>query len=191
MNMSIKLYEMAQYYTDALESIESAENIESVFETLDAIDVSVKEKVESIGDMIRGYEAEEAALKEEMKRLNERAASAAKEKDKLLKYIEYVMNTNKFEELKGLKHTFNFTVSGSLKCIDASLVPKQFRKIAVSADIAAMKEHLKQAYDDQGIKLVNKPSKKPKGKEMLFTELNDDIRDMGLEFTISKTLKMK
>ena len=187
----IKLYEMAAYYKEVIEGIETPEQTEEAFKVLDALDVSVKEKVESIGDIITGYLANEKALKEEAKRLNERAAKHAKEASKLMDYIKYVMDTNDFEKLEGLKHTFSFTTSDSLKCIDPLSVPKQFQKATISADIAGMKAHLKKAYDDKGIKLVNKPSKKPKGQEMLYTELNDDIRSLGLEFHISKTLKMK
>jgi hypothetical protein len=187
----IKLHEMAQYYSEVIEGIETPEQTEEAFKVLDALDVSVKEKVESIGDIITNYLADEAALKAEAKRLNERAAKHAKEAAKLQDYVKYVMEQNNFDKLDGLKYTFSFTTSESLKCTDVNLLPAKFKKIAYSADISAMKAHLKKAYDDKGTKLVNKPSKKPKGKEMLYTELNDSIRDMGLEFVINKTLKMK
>jgi hypothetical protein len=187
----IKLYEAAQYYSDAIARIEEPEQVDEVFATLDALDVTIKEKVESIGDIITNYLAEEAALKAEAKRLTDRAASAAKKASGLMDYIDHVMKANKFEELKGLKYTFNFTTSDSLKCSDITLVPKQFIKIKEEADIAGMKAHLKKAYDEKNTKLVNKMPKKPKGNEMLYTELNDSIRDMGLEFVISKKLKMK
>jgi hypothetical protein len=187
----IKLYEAAQYYSDAIENIADEEKIEDLYDKLDAINTTIKEKVESIGDIIMNYQAEEAALKAEAKRLTDRAASAAKKAASLMDYIDYVMKANKFEELKGLKYTFNFTTSDSLKCVDPLAVPKQFQKATISADIKGMKDHLKKAYDEKNIKLVSKMPKKPKGNEMLYTELNDSIRDMGLEFVISKKLKMK
>ena len=187
----IKLYEMAAYYKEVIEGIETPEQTEEAFKVLDALDVSVKEKVESIGDIITGYLANEKALKEEAKRLNERAAKHAKEASKLMDYIKYVMDTNDFDKLEGLKHTFSFTTSVSLKCLDVTQLPAKFKKVSYTPDIDGMKKHLKQTYDDKNIKLVSKPSKKPKGQEMLYTELNDDIRTLGLEFHISKTLKMK
>jgi regulator of replication initiation timing len=187
----IKLYEAAQYYSDAIARIEEPEQVDEVFATLDALDVTIKEKVESIGDIITNYLAEEAALKAEAKRLNDRAASAAKKASGLMDYIDHVMRSNKFEELKGLKYTFNFTTSESLKCLDPNSVPKHYRKHTFSVDVAGIKSNLKKTYDEKGTKLVSKLPKKPKGNEMLYTELNDSIRDMGLEFVISKKLKMK
>lgn len=187
----IKLHEMAQYYSDVIEGIETPEQTEEAFKVLDALDVSVKEKVESIGDIITNHLANEKTLKEEAKRLSERAAKHAKEAAKLNDYVKYVMEDNNFDKLESLKYTFSFTTSESLKCIDVNLLPEKFKKVSYSADVAGMKAHLKKAYDDKGTKLVNKPSKKPKGPEMLYTDLNDAIRDMGLEFTINKTLKMK
>ena len=187
----IKLYEAAQYYSDAIARIEEPEQVDEVFATLDALDVTIKEKVESIGDIISNFQAEEAALKAEAKRLTDRAASAAKKAAGLMDYVDHVMKANKFEELKGLKYTFNFTTSVSLKCLDVTQLPEKFKKVAYTADIQGMKDHLKKAYDDKGTKLVSKMPKKPKGNEILFTELNDSIRTMGLEFDISKKLKMK
>lgn len=194
----IKLYELAEYYSKALERLSEAESIEeqnegaeAIYDELDAIDVSVQEKVESIGDIVMNYEATADALKAEAKRLTERAANATKAAENLKSYVETVMKKNDFTELKGLKHTFSFTTSTSLVCKDASLLPKQFQKISVSADVSGMKKHLKQKYDENNIKLVNKPSAKPKGKELLYTDLNESIRDMGLEYIINTKLKMK
>lgn len=187
----IKLHEMAQYYSAVIEGIEAPEQVEEAYEVLESMNVSIEEKVESIGDIITNHLANEKALKDEAKRLTERAAKHAKDAAKLQDYIKFVMEQNNFDKLDSLKYTFSFTTSESLKCTDVNLLPAKFKKISLSADISAMKAHLKKAYDDKGTKLVNKPSKKPKGPEMLYTELNDSIRDMGLEFVISKTLKMK
>lgn len=199
MNMStIKLYELASYYSvllSNLEEVESAEQMEEatsdIYETLDAIDVSVQEKVESIGDIIKGYQAESAALKAEAKRLTDRAATADKAANNLMSYVETVMKQNDFKELKGLKHTFKFTSSTSLACKDPYSLPKQFQKTTVTADIAGMKTHLKQTYDEKGFKLVGKLPAKPKGNEILFTDLNDTLKDMGLEYVINSKLSLK
>lgn len=190
--MSIKLYEAASYYTDALNAMEETGEYSSMVELLDSIDTNIKDKVESIGEMITNFEAEAAALEAEAKRLKDRADTAKKKANNLLQYVEYVMSQNQFDELKGLKHTFKFKESISLVCHDVKLLPRHFQKPQPpKADIAGLKEDFKKRFDDKGTKLVNTMPKKPKGNEMLVTDLNESIIDMGLEFVRTKKLSMK
>lgn len=188
----MKLYEMGRDYAAVLSVLEESDRFEDLVDTLDSIDENIKQKVENIGDMIVSFNAEASALKAEAKRLNERATKAEKEAASLLGYIDHVMNENKFDELKGLRHTFKFSESISLRCHDVSMVPRHFQKPQPpTADIAGMKADFKKRYEDKGIKLVNKKSAKPKTKELLYEELNEHIRDMGLEFVRNKKLNMK
>lgn len=180
---------MTNEYREALQYMEDMENPLDIFDTLDAIDEELKEKAERIGDVIRSYQSEAELLKAESKRLKERADKRLKEAEALIKYVAYNMDQAGFAELKGLKHTFKFSDSVSLECTNIEKVPKHFQKTKVEPDIAGFKAHIKQQYEERGIKLVTKYSAKPKGIEMKFDEL--DLEELGLQFVSKRKLNLK
>lgn len=189
----VSLYQYGEQYTLVSNMLEEEEfSIESIFDTLDSIDEDMADKIESIGNMIREHEANKKALEDEAKRLKERAAAEGNKRDSLIKYVDSVMGRAGFEKMQGLKHTFNYSVSNSLVCNDVKKLPKHFQKAQEpTADIAGMKDHIKKKYEENGFKLVAKLSAKPKGKEMLFTDLNEDLAAMGIQFNIKRELKLK
>lgn len=191
--MGESLYNYTQQYRAVADLLwEEQVETETVYDTLDAIDEPLKEKVESIGSMIRNHEANIVALKAEAKRLTERAEREAKMAANLLRYVEDAMIGAGFEKMAGLKHTFSFGTSTSLKAMDLKKMPKHFLKPQEpKPDIAGLKADLVKRYDDKGIKLVSKPSKKPKGTEMLFTDLNEDLLAMGVQFQTNTKLSLK
>ena len=191
--MGESLYALSQQYRAVLNLLGEEEvSLEAIYDTLDAIDEPIQAKVESIGDMIRNLESEAAALKEESDRLKERAAAKLKSADTLLKKVETVMTNAEFEKIEGIKHTFAFGISNSLECKDPKLLPRHFLKPQEpKADIAGLKKELVRQYEEQGVKLVNKYSAKPKQQEMLFTELNESLESLGVQFNIKRKLSLK
>ena len=191
--MGESLYSLSQEYRAVLNLLGEEEvSVEAIYDTLDAIDEPIKQKVETIGDMIRNLEAEAAALKEESDRLKERSAAKLKSADMLLKKVETVMTDAEFEKIEGLKHTFAFSVSNSLECKDPKQLPRHFLKPQEpKPDIAGLKKELVRQYEEKGIKLVSKYSAKPKTQELLFTELNESLEALGVQFTIKRKVSLK
>lgn len=187
------LYNYTQQYRAVADLLwEEEVETETVYDTLDAIDEPLKEKAETIGNMIREYQADAKALKEEAKRLKERAEAKEKKADSLLRYVETAMAGAGFDKLEGLKNTFSFSTNTSLKCVDVKKLPKHFQKPQEpKPDIAGFKADIVKRYDDKGIKLVSKYSAKPKGKEMLFTELNEDLTGLGIQFETNRKVSLK
>ena len=187
------LYSLGQEYRAVVNMLgEEDVDIDVIYDTLDAIDEPIKEKVEISGDMIRNHEANAAALKAEADRLKERAAAELATVERLMKYVENVMTNGEFEKLQGLKHTFAFGISNSLECKDPKLLPRHYLKPQdPKPDIAGLKKELVRKYDEMGIKLVSKYSAKPKQQEMLFTELNEDLASLGVQFNIKRKVSLK
>ena len=187
------LYALSQEYRAVLNMLgEEDVEIDVIYDTLDSIDEPIQEKVERVGDMIRNHEARAAALKAESARLKEREEAEKKSIDRLLKYVETTMINAEFDKLEGLKHTFAFGISNSLECKDPKLLPRHYLKPQEpKADIAGLKKDISRQWEEKGIKLVSKYSAKPKMQEMLFTELNEDLETLGVQFNIKRKLSLK
>ena len=191
--MGISLYQYTDQYRAVIDMLEEEQiDPEVLFDTLDAINEDLSTKVETVGDMIREHEATKKALKEEAERLSERAKAEDRKIASLTKAVDTAMAKAGFDNLKGLKHTFQYSVSNSLICEDAKKLPRHFLKPQEpKPDIAGLKKHIAQSYEEQGYKLVTKMPAKPKGNEMLYTDLNEDLADMGVQFNIKRELKLK
>lgn len=187
----MKLYEVANDYTQALEYLMDPERFQEGLDTLEAIEAGLHDKLDSMGKLRLSKLSEAKALEEESKRLKERADRVKKEAASIENYIEITMRKNGMEKIKTPTFDFGFTVSNSLVLQDLEEVPEHFIKIKREADIAGLKAHLKQKYEEMGYKLVSKLSAKPKKdvQEMLVTDL--DIEDLGVKFEVSEKLKIK
>lgn len=170
-----KLYEIASNYNQVLELLDDPERFDQLKDTLDAIDENMNDKLESVGKIRASYLAEAAMLKAEAKRLTEKAAAAEKQASNLTGYVEHVMKTNKFDKLKTPLYTFSFRKSTALVVTDEKEVPEQFLKPQPSTvDVAGLKKHLKQTYDDLGI------------------DMPDDFTDtLGVKFEHKHNLQIK
>lgn len=187
------LYALSQEYRAVLNLLgEEGVETDTIYDTLDSIDEPLQEKVETIGDIIRNHEANAAALKAEAARLNERAAAELKKAEGLVKYVEVAMTNAEFEKIEGLKHTFAFGISTSLECKDPKLLPRHYLKPQEpKPDIAGLKKDITRQYEENGIKLVQKYSAKPKGKEMLFTDINENLESLGVQFNTKRKVSLK
>lgn len=187
-----KLYEVANDYSQALEYLMDPERFQDGLDTLESIEAGLHDKLDSMGKLRLSKLAEAKALEEESKRLKERADRAKKEAASIEGYIEITMRKNGMEKIKTPTFNFGFTVSNSLVVTDLEKLPDHFKKPQPpKPDIAGMKAHIKQKYDELGFKLVNKlsPPSKDKYNEMLVTEL--ELEDLGVQFEISEKLSIK
>lgn len=187
----MKLYQVANDYTQALEYLTDPERFQDGLDTLESIEAGLHDKLDSMAKLRQSKLAEAKALKEEAVRLKERADHATKEAASIESYIEYTMRQNGMEKIKTPMFNFGFTVSNSLVLEDMEQLPEHFIKIEKKADIAGLKTHLKQKYEELGYKLVSKLSTKPKKdvQEMLVTDL--DLADLGVKFEVKEKLNIK
>lgn len=85
----MKLYELSAEYKafyDAVEDFE--EEPDAWFDTLESIEADFKDKAANVACYIKSLRAEEAAIKEECKKLTERARAKANAADRLAEYLK-------------------------------------------------------------------------------------------------------
>lgn len=84
----MKLYEISEMYHDFMFAYENGEIPEEAFkDTLDAIEGTFLDKVDNVACMIKSYEAEAAAIKEEEVKLAERRKRKQAQADGLKSYL--------------------------------------------------------------------------------------------------------
>lgn len=84
----MKLYEISELYTDFMFALENGEiPVEAIEDTLEGIESTFIDKADNIACMIKSYEAEAAAIKEEQAKLAERAKAKQSYADGLKKYL--------------------------------------------------------------------------------------------------------
>jgi regulator of replication initiation timing len=169
-----KLYEIADRYALITELLDDPEKAEMVFDTLDSMEGELQDKLTSIGKLIRNFNADEEALKEESKRLKERADAAKKQAEKLENYVKFIMQKNGFKKLDTPLFKFSLKSSVSLVVTDLDQVPEHFLKPQPpKPDIAGLKKHLKQAYDEKGL------------------EMPEELPELGVKFETKENLNIK
>lgn len=170
----MKLYQITQRYQNVTDLIQDAETFEQVKDTLDALDEDLKDKLDSIGRIRLNYLAEAQMLKEEADRLKERADRAKREAEKLEQYVEYVMNQSKMDKIDTPLFKFSFRKSTSLVVTDISQLPEHFlQPQPPKADVAGLKKHLKQVYEEKGL------------------EVPEDLPELGVQFVHKRNLQIK
>lgn len=84
----MKLYEISELYTDFMFALENGEiPDEAIADTLEGIEATFLDKADNIACMVKSYEAEAAAIKEEQAKLAERAKAKQAHADSLKKYL--------------------------------------------------------------------------------------------------------
>jgi isopentenyl diphosphate isomerase/L-lactate dehydrogenase-like FMN-dependent dehydrogenase len=148
----MKLYEMADQYTQALEHMQDADSYEKFKDTLDSLDEPMQDKLDNIGLLRQNKLAEAEALKAEAKRLTDRAKAAEREADALATYVEFTMRRNNFKKLETPHFKFSFRKSTALIVSDIENVPEHFLKPQPpKPDVAGMKKYIKQIFDEKGL----------------------------------------
>lgn len=171
----MKLYEIADQYTNALENVEDSDSFELMADTLDSINSLLDDKLDSIGKLRRNYLAEAEALKNEAKFLKEKADKAEKNAEKLEKYVAFTLKKNGFAKADTGLFKFSFRKSTSLVVSDIENFPAHFLKPQPpKPDIAGLKSFIKKTYDDKGVKVPE-----------------DLTEDLGVRFETKESLQIK
>lgn len=150
-----KLYELSDAMNRVAEMIE--EGVEGLEDTLEAIEGTFQDKVESIVKLIRSKKAECAAINIEIDRLQKRANSVSKSADWLLNYIEREMKQANKTEIKSPLFTIKLQMSPPSTVIeDASLLPAKYQRhvpASSAPDKVAIKEAIQSGVSVPGARL--------------------------------------
>lgn len=153
----MKLYELTQALKQMESMIEEGEYTkEDLRDTLEALEMSIDEKVENIVKMVRNMESDVLALKEEEKRLEGRRKALESKVTGLKDYVSYTMTSVGKKEIKTPLFTAKFQKNPpSVDVYDEAMIPGEFFKVDIveKLDRKALLEHLKKGACIQGATL--------------------------------------
>ena len=124
--MTIRLYELNQQYNQLLEMADDLDP-EVLKDTLESIKESIEDKAENTAKLIRSWEAEVKALKEEEKRLAERRKATENNISKVKVHLFEQMQIAGLEKVK--RPTISISIANNppaLEVIDPKKIPSLF-----------------------------------------------------------------
>ena len=121
----MKLYELSTQYAQVVDMLNEAdqEQFELITDTLESISDSIEIKADNIARMITQIEAEKAAIDAETKRLADRGAKLAKQKDSLKAYLHSCMTSAKIDKIKSNFFNISIRRSQAVEVLDQSIIP--------------------------------------------------------------------
>lgn len=123
----MKLYDLAEQYNDLIDLLEQDGTNEELQHMLDGLQGKLEEKIDAVLSIRNGRKAEAVALKEEAKRLEERAAQFENEAKRLDQLVANTLNMTGKEKLKTLKFTVWMQMNRpSVEVVNPDLVPKDY-----------------------------------------------------------------
>lgn len=158
--MGKSLYEMTREFEELKSLLEDGEiDADAAKDTVEAMELTIKQKTESVSAFIMNQSSEIEQLKEAEKRIASRRKALEKAKAKMHEYLLAGMVDNGIHEIScpaWKVKLANCPVSVDIMA-DAE-VPKQYlrEKVTVSPDKKALKKALQEGHEIEGVSLVNK-----------------------------------
>lgn len=156
----MNLYELSQNYIHLLSLLDDSDelNKDAIQETLEALGDSIEVKAENYCKIIRKYEAEREAIKNEVVRLTDRAAHIAKKVDILKESLAQNLQKTGKTKIEGSLFTIGFRKSSSVNVINIDHLPDEYKREVreVVADKALIKERIKFGVEVPGAEIVEK-----------------------------------
>lgn len=121
------LYKLTGNYQLLLEKAEEIEDLVSLTDTLEAIQESIEDKSENIVKLIRNWESDINAIKEEERRLADRRKSLENKTSHLKDYLHYNLELAGMEKIQ--RPTFTISIRNnkpSIEVLDATLIPYHY-----------------------------------------------------------------
>lgn len=147
----MKLYEI----TDAYLSLDEAEKTEDVIKVLDGIKEEFDKKAENTVKVIRNFEADIQALRDEEKRLADKRKSLEKKKEDLKEYLYFNMERLKVRKVNAGLFDINIQKNPpSIKILDEATIPLKYKILTYDLDKKMMKDDIKKGLEIKGVELV-------------------------------------
>ena len=149
------LYEINAALTrlwDAAVDPETGEIDPAIYEQFDALQMEKDAKIENIALWIKNLNSDAAAIKTEIKVLNERAKAAENKAERLKAYIEQALGGEKFQTPRV---NISYRASNAVEVIDINKVPPEFLRLKdPEVDKIAVKAAFKEGQNVPGCGLV-------------------------------------
>lgn len=121
-------------------------------EALSKVEDERDTKALNIACLIKNFRAEAAALKEEKLRLQRRQQAAEKTVARLTGYLEQFLEPG--TKLRDQRATIGWRKSDAVNCwAEATMLPPEFQRVKVEADLSAIKSALKSGEEVAGASL--------------------------------------
>lgn len=147
----MKLYEI----TDAYLSLDEAEKTEDVIKVLDNIKDEFDKKAENTVKVIRNFEADIQALRDEEKRLADKRKSLEKKNEDLKEYLYFNMERMKVRKVNAGLFDINIQKNPqSIKILDEATIPLKYKILTYKLDKKTLKDDIKKGADIKGVELV-------------------------------------
>lgn len=155
----MKLYELAQELTTAIDRYNEAETDEQlalVEQHLASLAIPFKEKIISVAHHIINIEADEEAIGVEIDRLKNLQTRATKSKEFFKRYLSGAMLATNTDKIESPTVKLSFRKSESVEIEDETKVPLKYKRIkeVVTIDKVAIKEAWKQGVGVEGTMLI-------------------------------------
>ncbi len=151
----MKLYEIKEAYLNILE-LEIDD--EAFNKAIDAVELELSDKANSIGGLIKTLEAEQNAYKAEIERFKALSQSNEKKIERVKKYLSETMQDMNVPSLSTKQFKFSFRKSESVNIDDEALISDEFKteEIKVKISKTDIKKAIKAGQDVEGASLVTK-----------------------------------
>ena len=146
-----KLYELSTGYKNIEYLLENGEDSEELAAVLNSLGEEIEDKAENIAKLIKNYESDFNAFKEEEKRIAERRRTLENDVKRLK---EYLFNNMKLTgKTKFKKGTFSFNIAknpASLEITNVDIISSDYKVLTETLDKKAILQDLKSGKDVQG-----------------------------------------
>ena len=147
----MKLYEI----TDAYLNLDEVEKTDEIIKVLDGIKDEFDKKAENTVKVIRNFEADIQALRDEEKRLADKRKSLEKKKEDLKEYLYFNMERMKVKKVNAGIFDINIQKNPqSIKILDDSIIPDKYKILTYNLDKKQLKEDIKNGAEIKGAELV-------------------------------------
>ena len=146
-----KLYELATGYKNIEYIIELGGNEEELNAVLNSLDAEIEDKAENIAKIIKNYEGDIAAFKEEEKRIAERRRKLENDVKRLKQYLEDNMKMTGKTKFKSGTFSFNIAKNpASVEITNVDIISSDYKVLTETIDKKAILQDLKEGKDVQG-----------------------------------------
>lgn len=164
----MKLFELSTQYRHVVDMLEAAQTGETdaidpelLKDTLDAIGEAMEQKADNIARIMSELKATEEAIGAETKRLTERSAMIAKQRESLKSYLFAAMESAGKDKIKTAFYSYTIRNNpASVQIADASILPDEYIRVKTETapDKKAIAEALKNGADIPGCSLIQSKS---------------------------------
>jgi seryl-tRNA synthetase len=151
----MKLYELTQTYQTILDLDIDQESLETALESLND---TLEEKANSIGKVISQLNAESAAYKTEIDRLNAKKKQSESKVESLKEYLDFAFKSMNVSKLETPLYKFSYRKSESVFIDNLEEIQEQYKRteVVISVDKTSIKSAIKAGLEVKGAHIEEK-----------------------------------